>query len=202
MKFPLNVDVHCSDGRYGRSTRIILNPANEKITHVVVKAQKAPHGERLIPVRWIKETTPDLILLSHSKEEVNTLELFNQTDFVQRDVPRYATDPKLTLLWPYVVPAKQIVSDKYEQIPPGELAVRRGARVRALNGDIGQVDEFVVNPETGYITHLVLREGPLWDKKHVTIPVSEIARIEENTVYLKLKKAEIKALPSIPIRRK
>ncbi len=202
MKFPLNVDVHCRDGRYGRSTRIILNPTNEKITHVVVKTHKPPSVERLIPVRWIKETTPELILLNHTKEEVNALELFDQTDFVQRDVPHYASDPKLTLLWPYVVPAKQIISDKHEQVPPGELAVRRGARVRALNGDIGQVDEFVVNPETGYITHLVLREGLPWDKKHVTIPVSEIARIEENTVYLKLKKIEVKSLPSIPIRRK
>jgi len=202
MKFPLNVDVHCTDGRYGRSTRIILNPATEKVTHVVVKSQEIPHEEHLVPIRWIKTTTPELILLNYAKVEVNNLELFHQTDFVQRDVPHYASDPKLTLLWPYVVPAKQIVSEKYEQVPPGELAVRRGARVKALNGDIGQVDEFVINPETGYITHLVLREGLPWDKKHVTIPVSEIARIEENTVYLKLKKAEIKALPSIPLRRK
>lgn len=201
MKFPLNVDVHCTDGRYGRSTRIILNPATEKITHVVVKAQTIPHKERLVPIRWIKETTPELILLGHTREEVNTLELFDQTDFVQREVPYYASDPRLTLLWPYAVPAKKIVSDTYRQIPPGELAVRRGARVRAIDGNVGQVDEFVVNPETGYITHLVLREGLPWDKKQVTIPVSEIKRIEENTVYLKLNKQTVKVLPSIPLRR-
>jgi sporulation protein YlmC with PRC-barrel domain len=202
MKFPLNVDVHCTNGRYGRSTRIILNPATEKITHVVVKEQKAPHTERLIPVRWVKETTPELILLSHTKEEVANLELFNQTDFVQRDVPHYATDPKLTLLWPYVVPARKILSQKFQQIPAGELAVRRGAKVKATDGRIGQVDEFIVNPESGYITHLVLREGLPWDKKQVTIPISEIVRIEENTVYLRLNKSEVKDLPSIPIRRR
>lgn len=199
MKYPLNVDVHCTDGRYGRSSRIILNPTTEKITHIVVKQQKAPHSEYLVPVRWIKETTPELILLAHAKEEMANLEPFNQTDFVQRDVPHYAKDPKLVLLWPYVVPTKKIFSQKFNQVPPGQLAVRRGAKVKATDGSVGQVDEFVVHPESGYITHLVLREGLPWDKKHVTIPISEIIRIEENTVYLKLNKAEVKDLPAFPI---
>jgi hypothetical protein len=35
----------------------------------------------------------------------------------------------------------------------------------------------------------------------VTIPVTQIARIEENAVYLNLTKSEIGKLPSVPIRR-
>ncbi len=202
MEFSLNIAVHCTDGHYGRTTHIILNPSTEKVTHVVIREQKPPHTERVVPIRWVKETTPELILLNHAREEVETLEAFTQLDFVQRDIPQYASDPKITLLWPHVVPAKKIISDKRRHIPPGELAVRHGARVRTLNGNIGRVDEFVVNPETRGITHLILREGLPWNKKHVTIPISEMVRIEENIVYLKLKKKEVKALPSIPIRRR
>jgi sporulation protein YlmC with PRC-barrel domain len=80
------------------------------------------------------------------------------------------------------------------------LALRRGAKVRATDGRIGQVDEFLVDPETGYITHLVLREGLPWDKKHITIPLSDVERIEEDTVYLKLDKNSVRALPSIPLK--
>ena len=202
MEFPLNVDVHCTDGRYGRSTYIILNPTNEWVTHVVVKQNKAPQTERMVPVRWVKDTTPDLILLNRTRSEVAGLEPFSQTDFVQREVPLYASDPKMTLLWPYVVPAKKIVTEEYKKIPPGDLAVRRGARVRATDGRIGRVDEFLVDPESGYITHLVLREGLLWDRKHVDIPISQIDRIEENIVHLKLDKLSVKALPSIPLKRR
>ncbi|MCP4345655.1 MAG: PRC-barrel domain containing protein, partial [Desulfobacterales bacterium] len=79
MDYPLNADVHCTDGRYGRSTYIILNPTAEKVTHVVVKDRKAPHSERLLPARWIKETTSELILVNGTKEEVRTLNLFDQT---------------------------------------------------------------------------------------------------------------------------
>jgi sporulation protein YlmC with PRC-barrel domain len=200
MNLPLNVDVHCLDGRYGRSTYIVLNPTTEQVTHVVVQEQTAPQSERLVPVDWVKETTPELILLNASRAEVNTLDLFNQTNFIQRDVPHYAADPKMTLLWPYVVPAKKIVMEAYQQIPPGQLAVRRGARVRATDGRIGQVTEFLVDPDSGNITHLVLREGLPWDQKHVTIPISQIDRIEENVVHLKLDKQSVKALPAIPLQ--
>jgi sporulation protein YlmC with PRC-barrel domain len=141
-----------------------------------------------------------VIVLKHPRAEFTLLDPFNQTDFIQRDVPHYATDPRLTLIWPYVVPAARVVEDVTRQIPPGELAVRRGAKVRATDGRVGQVDEFLVDPETGHITHLVLREGLPWDRKHVNIPVSEIDRIEENTVYLKLDKKGVADLPFIPLR--
>ncbi|MCP4344045.1 MAG: PRC-barrel domain containing protein, partial [Desulfobacterales bacterium] len=51
------------------------------------------------------------------------------------------------------------------------------------------------------ITHMVLREGLPWDKKQISIPVSEIERIEEKTVFLKINKQAVKNLPSISLRR-
>ncbi len=201
MDIPLNADVHCSDGRFGRSTYVVLNPTTEKVTHMVVKEQSGSQIERLVPVSWIKETTPELILLNCTLEETAALDPFNQTDFVQRNVPHFASDPRLTLIWPYVVPAKKIISEEYQTISPYELAVRRGTRVRATDGRIGHVDEFLVDPETGYITHLVLRKGLPWDKMQVTIPISQIDRIEANVVHLKLDRQSVEALPAIPVRR-
>ena len=200
MDIPLNVDVHCPDGRCGRSTHIIINPAIEQITHLVVKEQWPSWVERIIPVDWIAATTRDIIVLNHTRAEFTQMPPFNQTDFIQRDESQYATDPKLTLVWPYTVPIKNIIEDSHRMMPPDELAVRRGAKVRATDGRIGQVDEFVIDPDSGHISHLVLREGLLWDKKYITIPIADIERIEENTVYLKLDKKSIKSLPAIPLK--
>ena len=63
------------------------------------------------------------------------------------------------------------------------------------------MDELIVDPESDHLTHLVMREGHLWGQKDVAIPVSEIERIEEDTVYLKLSKDEIGALPAVRVRR-
>ena len=200
MEFPLDVEVHCSDGHCGRSTHIILNPVTEQLTHIVVQA-KSSAVERLVSVKLIANTAAEVILLSCTKDEFAKLEAFNQPDFLYTDLPQHATDPNLTLLWPYVVPVKRIVDDKIRRIPPGELAVRRGTRVRATDGWVGKVDEFIVGPVSGNITHLCLRKGHLWKEKDVCIPVSQIDRIEEKVVYLNVDKKAIAEMPNVPVER-
>ena len=202
MNIPLNVDVHCSNGRCGRSTHLIVNPTTERLTHVVVKERRPSRKERQIPIRWVISSTPEVILLDRTTDEFARLQEFNQTDFIYTDVPHYATDPKMTAIWPYVVPAKRVIDDTYERISPGELAVRRGARVRATDGRVGRIDEFLVEPESGQITHLVLREGHLWGQKVITIPVSEIDHIDEKVVYLKVDKKNVEEMPAIAVKRR
>jgi hypothetical protein len=205
MDIPINVDVHCADGLCGQSTYVIINPVVKKVTHLVLKAMVFPHTEYLVPLALVAESTPHLIRLRCTKDELHRLEPFIETQFVQAD-PYYAADAfdlyEGYRLWPYVIPETMTVPVEYERVPPGELAVRRGARVRSTDGPVGWVDEFLVDPTNAHITHLVLREGHLWGQKDVTIPVSEIERIEENTVYLKLNKHDIGRLPAIPIRRR
>lgn len=202
MEFPLNVEVHCTDGLCGRSTYIILNPVTEQVSHIVVKPKQQSAVERLVSIKLVANTAAEVILLSCTQEEFEKLEPFNQPDFIYTDLPQHATAPNLTLLWPYVVPVKRIVDDKIRRIPPGELAVRRGTRVRATDGWVGRVDEFIVGPVSGNITHLVLREGNLLGQKIVTIPVSQIDRIEEKIVYLKIDKKTVAAMPAIPVKRR
>jgi sporulation protein YlmC with PRC-barrel domain len=91
---------------------------------------------------------------------------------------------------------------EHEQIPPGELAVRRGTRVEAKDGYVGKVDEFVINPKNGHITHLVMREGHLWGKKDVIIPLSSLGTTLNDTVFLKLDKHQIESLPTFPLKRR
>ena len=120
----------------------------------MVKAKQPPAVELLVSVKLVANTAAEVILLSCTNEEFAKLEPFNQPDFIYADIPQHATDPNLTLLWPYVVPVKRIVDKKIRRIPPGELAVRRGTRVRATDGWVGRVDEFIVGPVSGNITHL------------------------------------------------
>jgi sporulation protein YlmC with PRC-barrel domain len=201
MEFPLDADVHCTDGRCGRSSYIVINPASEQITHIVVRERRTSRVERLVPVKLVANTAAEAILLNCSQEEFSKLEPFNQMHFVHGDLPHHATDPSLTMLWPYAVPAKRTVDEKIRPIPPGELAVRRGARVRATDGRVGRVDEFLVDPDSGHITHLCLRREHVLGDKQVCIPVSEIDEIKEKVVHLKVDKRVVASLPSVPMKR-
>ncbi len=138
-----------------------------------------------------------------TQDKLARMEPFAETEYIRERIPDYERYEATYLVWPYQVPdVTQTLAVRHKRVPHGELAVQRGARVRASDGRIGRVDEFLVDPEDGHITHLILREGHLWGQKDVTIPVSEIERIEENTVYLKLNKRDVGKLRAVPIRRR
>jgi sporulation protein YlmC with PRC-barrel domain len=198
MEIPIDAKVHCSDGLGGRSTLVIINPTTKKVTNVVVRERQDPHTERLVPIRYVVDATDDLIRLSCPRQKLSEMWEFIQTEFVRAGVPDFEDYPP-HMLHAYVVP--RWIATKHPSIPRGELGIRRGARVRTTDGKVGRVDEFVVEPGSGDITHLVMRDGHIWEQEEATIPVSAIERIEANTVFLKLDKEGAKALPTIPVRR-
>ena len=181
---------------------VIFNPVSRRLTHVVVSEKQFPHIEHLVPVELVIDSSPKKIWLRCTCHELQKMEQFIETEFVTGTEPHSVYSLEEYRLWPYVLPDPEMgMVVEHEKIPPGELAVRRGAHVEATDGRIGQVDEFLLDPDTMHVTHLVLREGHLWSQKEVTIPVSEIDRIEEEVVYLKLDKHSVGELPAIPVRR-
>jgi sporulation protein YlmC with PRC-barrel domain len=200
MDIPVGAEVFCTDGFCGRSTRVVLKPKCEEVTHLVVKEKESPRKEILIPVTAVTATTPDSINLSYTRGKLANLQPFIETEYVEVDIPRYAGGAYSVEPYGYREPETLVV--KHEAVPEGELALRRGVRVEATDGQVGRVDEFLIDPEDDHITHLVLRKGHLWGQRDVNIPVSEIERIEKDGVYLKIPKRKIEALPTIPARRK
>ncbi len=73
-------------------------------------------------------------------------------------------------------------------------------RVEATDGYVGQVDELLINANNRKVTHLVLRERHIFRQKEITIPVSQIDHVDENTIYLKLDRQSVEALPTTPIQ--
>jgi sporulation protein YlmC with PRC-barrel domain len=181
---------------------VIINPVSRQVTHLVVKEKGLVTHEHLVPIEWVTEATPELVHLRCTSEQLSSLEPFVETRYLREPLPDYERMAGTYYLHPYRVPeVVTTVSVRERRIPPGELAVHRGARVKAIDGQVGQVDEFLVDPQDCHITHLILREGHLWGQQDVTIPVSEIDHVEEDIVFLKLDKQSIEALPSIPVHR-
>ncbi len=208
MEIPLNAQVECTDGVCGRSVYVLINPVVEQVTHLVVKETSSPHKEVIVPVDLVSATIAGTIQLRCSKAELEKMDPFVQTEFVKEKVPdQYAGygggGYGMGYFWPYVSFESTVyVPVEHQQIPPEELAVRRGTRVEATDGYVGQVDEFVVNSENGHITHLVMREGHLWGQKDVIIPLSAMGETREDTLFLKLDKHQIESLPTFPMHRR
>ena len=64
---PLNASVECTDGTVGKSVAVIINPIEQKVTHLVVKGDRTPWSkDRLVPVEQVRESTPASIRLGAS----------------------------------------------------------------------------------------------------------------------------------------
>ena len=209
MEIPLQAQVECTDGICGRSVYMLINPIVEKVTHLVVREDSAPYAEYIVPVEKVSATIVDTIQLGCSKMELEKMDPFVQTKFIEEKVPRgdflvgngmYGMGSYYYL--PYVTSEGRMYEFmKTHQIPPGELAVHRGTRVEAKDGYVGKVDEFVINPKNGNITHLIMREGHPWGKKDVIIPLSAMGKYFDGTMVLNLDKHEIESLPTFPVNR-
>lgn len=134
--------------------------------------------------------------------EFQQLEPFDRNDYVVNDTGFLSYSPYQYYSWLYVSLDPLVIPIDHEHVPAGELALHRGARVEARDGHVGSVDEFVVDPRHGDITHLALWEGYLWGKKDVMIPMSEIDRIDDDDVYLKLDRHAVTGLPAISVHRR
>jgi sporulation protein YlmC with PRC-barrel domain len=199
MDIPVDVEVTCCDRNCGRSTYIVLNPVTKEITHLVVKQREFPHTQRLVPVSLMAESTPRVIRLRCDAPDLEDMDEFFDTQFIR--LKRTHIVDGAYLMWPYAYTTDDYVPQDHERIPIDELAIRRGAHVEARDGQVGRVDEFIVDRQSEHITHLVMREGHLWGQRDVTIPVSYIKRIEDDAVYLNIDKASVAELPVVPIIR-
>jgi len=209
MEIPINAQVECTDGVCGRSVFVLINPVVEEVTHLVVKTGPSTHQEYIVPVDLVSETIADTIQLRCTKADIEKMEKFIVTRFIKDKVPArnyvyggtYGAGSFYYL--PYNTPDVTVTNRvDFQQLPPGDLAVNRGTSVEAIDGYIGKVDEFVVNPKNCHITHLVMREGHLWGEKEVVIPISAIDKTMGDTVYLKLDKHQIESLPTFPVHRR
>jgi sporulation protein YlmC with PRC-barrel domain len=200
---PMDAKVQCTDGKCGKSTFVIVNPVKKVVTHFVVKYKKLPENpDRLVSVDKIADISADLIKLNCTRAELAAMKPFTTTHYVEEKVPNslYATDP-YAYVEPYAVWDTEAVAVPEEHVPHDELAVYRGMAVSTSEGKVGTVDELVVDPESGNITHLLMLKGHLWGKKDVAIPVTAVDVVGADEVFLNIDKKAVGALPSVPVKR-
>jgi len=205
MDIPINANVYCQGDLCGQTEAVVLNPITDQVTHIVVKEKDAPYTQRLIPIELLEQSSPQSVHLECSTHELSLQKPFIEVEYLKNPISFYMP-PNNNI---YYAPPLVLEDDsevrivKHRSIPLHELVISRGAKVHSADGHkVGHVDEFIVEKENGHITHLILREGHLFGTEDVSIPTSEIERIDDEDVHLKLSKKEIAVLPAIPVKRR
>ncbi len=207
IDIPIGAEVECMGERAGTCTYVIVNPINQHLTHLVVQYNEPPFDEYLVPLEQVAATSPSLIKLKCTVEQLLQMELFYYQEYIQVRMPNFDHLQDHYLAWPFVMAAPGFANEHLDEIPvnwenlaPNQIAVRRGAGVQARDGYVGRVDELLVNSNTMQVAFLVLREDHIFAHRDITIPISQIQRADEDTVYLKLDQKSIGELPAVPVK--
>jgi sporulation protein YlmC with PRC-barrel domain len=202
VNIPINTNVQCADGSCGRSTNVVVNPVSHAVTHVAIEDKSLPgNSTRLVPVAKVAEVTDEGIKLNCTKADVAKLGPFVVTDMIQESPSGGAYTSGEAYRAAYVADDTAYDTVDDEQIPLGETALYGGMHVEASDGRVGKLDELVLDLKTGVISGFVMRKGHLWGSRDVTVPVDQVDWVDGSTVYLKLDKSAVGALPAMKVRR-
>ena len=190
-QFTIGARASCTDGHCGEVRRLIIDPATEAVTHLVIQPGLRHGPARLVPADLIDAAAGEVRLRC-------TLAEFENLDPAQETV--MVDGPGLGISSMYAgLPMGMPESPPFvvqDVVPVGETEVSPGDPVHALDGEIGQVQGFLVDSGDHRVTHVLLREGHLWGRKEVAIPVSAVTGVDAG-IRLNLTKEQVAGLPPV-----
>jgi hypothetical protein len=155
-EFAMGATASCVDGPGGRVSRVIIDPATETVTHLVIEPKHRLGVGRLVPLDLVDTTAGD-ISLRCTVAEFDGLEAAQEAGLID-DVTGGLGLGGMNAMG-VTTPVPVILEDV---VPLGEAEVDHGEPVHALDGEIGRVQGFLVDPDDHRVTHVLLQEGHLW----------------------------------------
>jgi len=199
-QFTIGVEASCTDGACGEVIRIVVNPINREVTHLVVEPKHRVGLGRLVPLALV-ETSTDAVKLSCTLAEFEALDLGEETHFLPGSglLQGYASSQVFALPYFELGTGNVTPPVTMDTVPLGEVAVRRGESVHATDGEIGRVQGLVIEPANHHVSHVLLKEGHLWGRKEVAIPIGAVTGIDEDGIRLNLTKQDVEDLLPVDV---
>ena len=216
MRLELEHPVQCRDGANGELADVVVDQRQRRVTHLVVKLHDGDRGARLVPVELATANASSAAVeINCSVEELRRLPHVEESAFLRAgefpvEDPDWDIGIETVLTQPYFdypgfvgspMGFDAYVSILYDRIPKGRVEIRRASEVVSADDHrLGHVDGFLVDADDR-ITHIVLERGHLFGRREVTIPIEAVARVENDSVTLKLTKDEAGRVPVVRVHR-
>ena len=211
-EFTLGTRASCSDGFCGEVRRAILDPDTRTVTHLVIEPRHWKANGRLVPIELVDATggrsgcaaaSPSSSGLSRPRRPMWRRSTgygggYGSAEAVQgygnvggMGVGGSTSGMGIGMGLGHRTPL--IVS---HAVPLGETEVERHESVHAVDGEIGRVEGFAVDPADHKVTHVLLQEGHLWGRKEVAIPISAVSSVNAG-IRLNITKKQVEELPPL-----
>jgi hypothetical protein len=209
MDFTFGARASCSDGHCGELTRTIFDPAKRTVTHLVIESGHHAASGRLVPIE-LADAAGGEISLRCTLAEFDRLDPSEVVELVQGldygsgygpdavtgygNVGSVGVGGSASGMGIGASLGHHTPTVTSENVPEGEGEVARHDHVHASDGLIGQLNGFAVDPGDYRVTHILLREGHLWGRRDIAIPVSAVTSADP-IIRLNITKKQVEELP-------
>jgi sporulation protein YlmC with PRC-barrel domain len=200
LHLSLGGQVRGSDAVCGDLSAVVIDPDARRVTHIVVEPEHGVGLGRLVSIDLL-DPSPEGLGLRCTRAEFDKFDVAEETLVFPAEKDSSPMGA-WALPWGFfgipagmdgmgvrTTPAPVV----YDNLPPGEVELRRGGQPHATDGPIGRVEGVIVDPPDHRITHVVLVEGRAWRRKEVSVPITAVSRIEGGP-RLNMTRQEVKRL--------
>jgi hypothetical protein len=215
LLFRLGAGVRCTDGHCGTIKSLVVSPVEDAVTHLLVEPAHRQWLVKLVPLRLVEAATAGSsegeVRIRCTVAEFGQLDPAEATYLLPGDTEDEIYGAGPVALWPYYTPlgvmggpglpdepreeTRAVTVDTVPDQLPGEDEVSAGERVHAKDGDIGHIQAIAVEPGTGRVTGVLLRERHLLGHRTVIIPRSAVAEVGPDGFDLHLTTEQVRNLP-------
>ena len=185
--------LHATDGDIGHLEQFYFDDRDWKITYFVVDIGTWLHGKKVLmsPSAIIGVDAPTkTINAAFTKQQVQ------ESDDVGTHKPEgeQPHDYSLYLGWPYYL--ANALNDYEDHLRSSKVVSRY--HVMAVDGEIGQIEDGIVEDQTWTIKYVVSTVGNWWSAKKVLLPTEWILWVSaaESNVYVSLTRNTISTAPA------
>jgi uncharacterized protein YrrD len=190
--------VHYRDSLAGKLVRVVVDPADLRVTDLIVEAGHLLKHARVFPVVKVEHTDANNIYMS-----INSLEVGNYPEYMEKEFerpaagwehPQYEIDYVLFPGHGMTYAPTPLVKEKLRQGISTELeVVKQGTPIINHEGAIGKLDQVIADSGTNEITFLVMTRGLVFPDR-VNIPVFLVESVSEEGIFVNINEDELDLL--------
>jgi uncharacterized protein YrrD len=205
LQFEHGMKVMEADGDViGHIERVVVNPFNLEVTHVIVEKGLFFNKSHLLPVDMIERTTDEEVFLNIAADGLELAEFDDDYYINVDDVDEsmaFQTYPQgyARPLFSYPPVGSRDSYPNEVLSPVHGVDMLEGRRVVGATGDhIGNVERVFVDPDTERATHILISSGILLQREKV-VPIGWVEAVIKDVIRLGVTETWLDRLPDFDL---
>jgi osmotically-inducible protein OsmY/sporulation protein YlmC with PRC-barrel domain len=214
FEFKIGTPVLTRDGAAGRLKYLVVDPAEEAITGLIVERGQLLHKDVVVPSSWVEKANGQAVVLDASVPELETLPEYREVEFRTPDPsarPIAGHPPAETRVWLGPYPGLQVPAHPSSYlaerpwvfyrgrlgVADDEVLVKRGQPVYDNSGRrVATLDHVLADDETHRIQRLVVHRGHWLQRgEDLIVPADAVSYITDQDIRLTLSREDLDQLP-------